>query len=77
MSEVNFVLSLIEQGASVDQIRAIRKHYWSDGRIDMRSSAVQSLLLAGKLNFEALAKASKELDAKRAPEPTPVKVVAE
>lgn len=77
MNEIKFVLDLIDQGATTDQIRAFRKHFWNEGRLDMRSATIQSLLLAGNLNFESLAKAATELEKKNTPAPTPVMVVKE
>ena len=62
MDETRFVLKLVKAGNSAEDVEAVLKHFWADGRLDMRSAAVQTAIL--KLIMGDLIGASREIEAK-------------
>jgi hypothetical protein len=64
MNEINFILSLIDAGVTTEQVKSLRKHFWSDGRIDERSGAFQTALLTGQDPLKFLMDRAAELDKK-------------
>jgi hypothetical protein len=62
--EVNFILQLIDDGATTEEVRSLRKHFWDEDRLDMRSAAFQSALLMGKDPLKTLMDRAAELDNK-------------